>query len=856
MLLKKQIAFIILVLCTVSVFAQENKKDINSLKKEQVLEMSIEELSLYDLEELTKLMDIVGASSLDELYELLLNKDVTSASKSAESVFDSPLSTTVLSQEQIITSGATCFEEALRLVPGVIVREKTNGNFDVHIRGNDNLPSNNMLLYSENSQTLVMINGRPVFNYSHGGTLWESLPVSFGDVDRIEVVRGPSSALYGPNAVSGVINIFTKDITNESPLISGNIQGGSLNSYIGDIAFRKQINEKFAFGITANYETRKRERDDLYVYNAYYDDGNPKYLLNGQRVGDGYYSLDDLKKMQLTDKAGNVLYSPISGNPYTAFPEKGQTGQLNGVDYTIYSIDQVFDDLGKSKERYAANGYVEFTPNDKTNINVSGGYQVSNILTSTMGDMQSPMAGKDSETGYVDVRANVGNLSVQTDYNGGTIDFMVGNEGFELDLNQFNATAEYDLRLNKIDVRPGLNYQHISYDDTPHLSDEGRGYLNGKKDITIAAASLRLDYKPIDKLRFIAALRAEKYNHPDEVHASWQLVGSYKINENNLFRVVYSRANQSSFLVNAHSNYTWNIVNSPYPRVMQFSGNKEYDLITTDMVEIGYRIRPAKNILVDFEAFYNMSDGFGSLSPDYANLYMKNPAQVAQQLATGQNVTPVVLPDSVHMQYNNIPLESRQLGASVNIDWVINEKLVANAHFTVQKTTLDNYIGISRDNLIGHLITDAQSNTDQTGAAEIQLGTWAYGLATGAITTDDIPAQLFYAESSSLPTTYQDDYEHKSTPSYFGGVSLTYRPTEKLEIYPQSYFYGEQTFENQYGTVNIDSKFLLNLKVSYKATDKLTVFANGRNILNNQSAEFAFMDETPTLLLFGMNFKF
>ena len=83
----------------------------------------------------------------------------------------------------------------------------------------------------------------PVFNYSHGGTLWESLPVSFEDVDRIEVVRGPSSALYGPNAVSGVINIITVDITNETPLGFRKLcKQVSMNSYIGDVAFRKQVN--------------------------------------------------------------------------------------------------------------------------------------------------------------------------------------------------------------------------------------------------------------------------------------------------------------------------------------------------------------------------------------------------------------------------------------------------------------------------------------------------------------------------------------------------------------------------------------------------------------------------------------
>jgi iron complex outermembrane receptor protein len=77
--------------------------------------------------------------------EELMNIDIVSASKKAESSFVSPLSSTVLTQDEILASGATTIEEALRLVPGMLIRETSNGNFDVHIRGNDNLPPGNIL---------------------------------------------------------------------------------------------------------------------------------------------------------------------------------------------------------------------------------------------------------------------------------------------------------------------------------------------------------------------------------------------------------------------------------------------------------------------------------------------------------------------------------------------------------------------------------------------------------------------------------------------------------------------------------------------------------------------------------------
>jgi len=139
--------------------------------------------------------------------EALMNIDIYSVSKKVESLFDAPLSASVLTREEIINSGATSIPEALRLVPGLIVREKTNGNYDVHIRGNDDVLGAK-LLYSENTMSLVMIDNRIVYSYLQGGTFWETLPVSVNDIKRIEVIRGPASALYGPNAVMGVIHIY------------------------------------------------------------------------------------------------------------------------------------------------------------------------------------------------------------------------------------------------------------------------------------------------------------------------------------------------------------------------------------------------------------------------------------------------------------------------------------------------------------------------------------------------------------------------------------------------------------------------------------------------------------------------
>ena len=86
-----------------------------------------------------------------DLYELsleeLLNIPINSASKKDETLFDAPLSSYTITRADIDKSGATSIMEALRLAPGVIVREQTNGVYDIHIRGLDNILRTSLVLY-------------------------------------------------------------------------------------------------------------------------------------------------------------------------------------------------------------------------------------------------------------------------------------------------------------------------------------------------------------------------------------------------------------------------------------------------------------------------------------------------------------------------------------------------------------------------------------------------------------------------------------------------------------------------------------------------------------------------------------
>lgn len=139
---------------------------------------------------------IVGEARTEDVYQ----ETVITASRGAQSPLDSPNSTTIITRQDIRLSGLTRIPELLRRVAGMDVMQITGGDANVSMRGFNSRLSNKLL---------VLINGRTVQNDFLGSTFWESLPVDVDQIERIEVVRGPGSALYGANAFAGVVNIIT-----------------------------------------------------------------------------------------------------------------------------------------------------------------------------------------------------------------------------------------------------------------------------------------------------------------------------------------------------------------------------------------------------------------------------------------------------------------------------------------------------------------------------------------------------------------------------------------------------------------------------------------------------------------------
>jgi iron complex outermembrane receptor protein len=133
--------------------------------------------------------------------EELMNITVTSVSKKSQKIADAAAAIYVISQDDIRRSGVTTIADALRMVPGVQVARIDSNKWAVTARGFNGRFANKLL---------VLMDGRSLYTPYFLGVYWEMQDTVLEDIERIEVIRGPGAALWGSNAVNGVINIITK----------------------------------------------------------------------------------------------------------------------------------------------------------------------------------------------------------------------------------------------------------------------------------------------------------------------------------------------------------------------------------------------------------------------------------------------------------------------------------------------------------------------------------------------------------------------------------------------------------------------------------------------------------------------
>lgn len=313
--------------------------------------------------------------------EQLFAATVTSVSKTSEKLMDAPAAIYVLTNEDILRSGATSIPEALRLVPGVQVSRTHGGGWAISVRGFANSGLGNKLL--------VLIDGRAVYDQLFSGVYWDVQDTALEDIERIEVIRGPGASLWGANAVNGVINIITKSARDTQggmiSAIAGNqdraITTGRYGGTVDGIAYRayvkyldrdeeRSLAEDGAHDPQQAYRTGFRSDWDA-------DGGKDTFTLQGDAV---HNETSQRRVPPPNGLTGVPIVEYIHATGWNVLGrwkrELGGDSRLTVQGYADYTYrDQLL--LADQRTTYDADMQYELSPIGRHKIIVGGGYRLS-----------------------------------------------------------------------------------------------------------------------------------------------------------------------------------------------------------------------------------------------------------------------------------------------------------------------------------------------------------------------------------------------------------------------------------------------------------------------------------------------
>jgi iron complex outermembrane receptor protein len=256
----------------------------------------------------------LDAFSIEELGQI----QITSVSKRPEAIGQAASAAYVITNEDIERSGALTLPEALRLAPNLEVMRIDALDYSISARGFSGFEAANKLL--------VMIDGRSVYTPLYSGVDWDQHHLLFDDVDRIEVVSGPGGALWGANAVNGVINVSTRPAQDTLGALAS-LTGGTLDSDLR-LRYGAKLGRKAAFRVYATaYKRGEMEKPSGVGANDDWDGVQGGFRGDWQGGADNVTLQGDYAKNRLDESlglAGYVRGGNVLGRWDHSFSDRGQ----------------------------------------------------------------------------------------------------------------------------------------------------------------------------------------------------------------------------------------------------------------------------------------------------------------------------------------------------------------------------------------------------------------------------------------------------------------------------------------------------------------------------------------------------
>ena len=215
---------------------------------------------------------------------------VVTATRTEQKLVNAPTTMSVITAAQIEAAPSQNFAELLRTIPGINITQVSARDFNLTSRGATGTLATGQL---------ALLDGRSLYQDFFGFVMWDFLPVNLNEIKQIEVIRGPASAVWGANAVNGVVNVITK-----SPR---EMQGTTAVFGLGSFTCPGCVDESDG-----------TERDPGLLW---YASGTHAQPINDRwafKLSAGAYSQDALSR-----PSGIIPGSPGSGTPYPPFANTG-----------------------------------------------------------------------------------------------------------------------------------------------------------------------------------------------------------------------------------------------------------------------------------------------------------------------------------------------------------------------------------------------------------------------------------------------------------------------------------------------------------------------------------------------------
>lgn len=277
--------------------------------------------------------DVGGTDNLGEI--------VVTATKTAKDTMDAPATVSAVTAKDIENSNIHSADEALALLPGVYTTRP--GGHEPSVMGTNVV----MRGIPDYSRTLVLVDGQTLNDPYIGAVTWESVPAE--TIERIEVVPGPFSSLYGGSAMGGVINIITKSPTKREFSVKGGYGTGNFKS--GSLVYQDRVEERV--GVVFDYAYKQSDgyiKDQVVLkpsatagtvvtgaQQTTDASGNTAYLVgdkgkngwNSKNMGVKLY-MDLAADSRLTIGASQFLYDSTGRNQYNNYLRDASGNPVTG----------------------------------------------------------------------------------------------------------------------------------------------------------------------------------------------------------------------------------------------------------------------------------------------------------------------------------------------------------------------------------------------------------------------------------------------------------------------------------------------------------------------------------------------